>query len=298
MVNPIRIAVGIATAGRRQQLSLTLRQLETQILAPGQILVCPASPDDFDPAVGERLGSSFTLVRGPRGLCAQRNAILRESGSADVIVFFDDDFYPASDYLHIVGRLFAEHPDVVVATGHPRLDGASGPGIPHLRAVEYVESLTACPSAADKLSETYGGYGCNMAIRLAPVRQHAVEFDENLPLYGWLEDIDFSRRLAPYGRIVSTSQLRGAHLGTKSGRTSGRRLGYSQIANPVYLLRRGSLSPTYALRHMARNFFNNAFRCLHAEPWVDRRGRLVGNLVALSDLAVGKLDPRRILTMG
>jgi GT2 family glycosyltransferase len=298
MVSPLRIAVGIATAGRRQQISLALRQLEKQILAPSEVLVCPASQEDFDPESGERLGSTFRLVQGPRGSCAQRNAILRECTSADVIVFFDDDFYPASDYLQTVARLFAEHPAVVVATSHPRLDGASGPGIPHLRAVEYVESLPARPSAANDLNETYGGYGCNMAVRLAPVRQHAIEFDENLPLYGWLEDIDFSRRLAPHGRIVSTTALRGVHLGTKSGRTSGRRLGYSQIANPVYLLRRGSLSPTYALRHMAKNLLNNAFRCLHAEPWVDRRGRLVGNFVALSDLAVGKLDPRRILTMG
>jgi len=33
----------------------------------------------------------------------------------------------------------------------------------------------------------------------------------------------------------------------------------------------------------------------HPEPWVDRRGRVRGNLMAFRDLLRGRLDPRRIL---
>ena len=46
---------------------------------------------------------------------------------------------------------------------------------------------------------TFSGYGCNMAVRLAPMREHGLRFDERLPLYGWQEDVDLSRRLAAFG---------------------------------------------------------------------------------------------------
>src|SRR6202040_3955084 len=94
--------------------------------------------------------------------------------------------------------------------------------------------------------DCYGTYGCNMAFRLKPIVSHNVVFDDNLPLYGWQEDIDFSRRVLPYGRIVRSKSLRGVHLGIKLGRTSGVRFGYSQIANPIYLTRKGTMSRKHA----------------------------------------------------
>jgi hypothetical protein len=119
-------------------------------------------------------------------------------------------------------------------------------------------------------------------------------FDERLPLYGWLEDVDFSRQIARFGRIVSTEATRGVHLGVKLGRQPGVKLGYSQVANPLYLIGKGTMSPRRALLLIARNLAANTLRSLRAEPWVDRRGRLVGNCWAVLDLLTGRLDPRRI----
>src|SRR3546814_2466766 len=42
------------------------------------------------------------------------------------------------------------------------------------------------PPGAAWLEDVYNGYGCNMAIRMAPVREAGLLFDENLPFYGWL----------------------------------------------------------------------------------------------------------------
>ena len=84
------------------------------------------------------------------------------------------------------------------------------------------------------------------------------------------------------------------HLGNKRGRTSGLRLGYSQIANPVYMLRKGSLSFDYAMRQLGRNVIKNVARAAWPEPWVDRRGRLKGNFIALVDLLRGRIEPDRI----
>jgi hypothetical protein len=99
------------------------------------------------------------------------------------------------------------------------------------------------PIVNTQLCDTYKGYGCNMAPRLVPLHRHSLRFDEDLPLYGWLDDVDLCRRLSAYGRIVKNWNMIGVHLGTKRGRTAGIRLGYSQIANPIYLRRKGTLRP-------------------------------------------------------
>src|SRR5688572_12473242 len=127
MTPALRIAVGIATAGRPEQLALTLARLARQRRRADRLVVCPAGPDDIDLAALPPC--DVHVVRGPRGLTAQRNRILEACGAADVLVFLDDDFYPADDYLEHVEHLFEREPEVVIATNHPLLDGATGPGV-------------------------------------------------------------------------------------------------------------------------------------------------------------------------
>jgi succinoglycan biosynthesis transport protein ExoP len=292
-MQPLRVAIGIATSGRRVQMPLTLAQLARQGTKPQRLIVCPADADDYDPATAPPIGCPIDVLPGPRGLTLQRNRILESCADIDVLVFLDDDFYPAPDYVRQVVALFSAQPDIVIATNHPVCDGATGPGISHELAIEILAQSQRTQRPLS-IKSTYGGYGCNMALRVAPALAHGVRFDVNLPLYGWLEDIDFSRRMADHGRIVNCSSLLGVHMGVKHGRTSGLRVGYSQVANPLYLLRKGSLSATYSLRHLSRNVAKNLLRVAHPEPWVDRRGRLRGNLIAFGDLLLGRLDPRRI----
>jgi GT2 family glycosyltransferase len=291
------VVVGIATAGRREQLTRTLRQLAQQHRLPDRLFVCPASQNDYDDSYEPARGPPVELVTAKRGLCSQRNAILTAASDADLIVFFDDDFYPAPDYLERLLALFEEMPDVVGATARPGHDGASSAGLSHEFALDALARLPPLPAGHNFVRTTYGGYGCNMTFRLDPIRRHALRFDESLPLYGWLEDIDFSQRIAKHGRIVNDARLRGVHLGTKAGRTSGVRLGYSQVANPIYMTRKGSMNFCYAAKHVAKNVASNVGKSLRPEPWVDRRGRLKGNAFALQDLILGRLHPQRCLEL-
>jgi hypothetical protein len=112
-----------------------------------------------------------------------------------------------------------------------------------------------------------------------------------------LEDVDFSRQIAQFGRIVQVTGARGIHLGIKSGRQSGVRLGYSQIANPIHLLRKGTCSRRRALRLMGCNIAANVVKSMWSELYVDRFGRASGNFRALIDLVGGRLTPSRILTL-
>lgn len=291
----LKVAVGIPTSGRRDQLRLTLENLAHQKQLPERVLVCPADPNDFDRAAAMALPFPVVCVESPRGLSVQRNAIVRMACEAeDVLVFFDDDFYATSDYIEQSSGLMASEADIAIATHHPTLDGASNRGITHDEAIRTIRRVELEPLPSLRVGPTYAGYGCNMVIRLSLVRKHNIWFDENLPLYSWLEDVDFSRRLSPFGRIVECNRLRGVHLGTKCGRTSGVRFGYSQIANPMYMFRKGSMDLPYALRQMSRNVAMNTLFALWPEPWIDRVGRFKGNTIALRHLLSGELHPLKV----
>lgn len=290
----LKIAIAIATAGRRDVLSDTIGRLCGQTRMADELLICPAREQDFDPACLAGYPGVARVFHGPVGSSSQRNVLL-EATAADVVIFFDDDFLPADDYVAEVDMFFTAYPGVVVATGALVADGILGPGLAHDDGLRLLREAGA-GRANFSIVTTHNGYGCNMAVRMRAIRRHRIRFDERLPLYAWLEDLDFSRQLAAHGEIVRFSRLRGVHLGTKgSGRGPGLRLGYSQVANPVYLARKGTMAWPLARKHMAKNLLANAVRSLSPEPWVDRRGRLRGNLLAIRDWMRGRIDPRRIL---
>jgi hypothetical protein len=293
----LKIVVGIATSGRREVLTQMIGNLADQSRLPDSLVICPIRKEDVDEASLQCFPKQSTLVFGPVGLPAQRNKILSTIANADIVVFFDDDFFPDARYIENVEKLFKAYPEVVAVTGTLIADGAQGPGLTVEEGLELIRSEANSPRNAEEPIKGYGAYGCNMAYRLGPVLDHYVLFDENLPLYGWQEDIDFSVRIRQYGEIIKSSALRGVHLGTKVGRTSGIRFGYSQIANPIYLVRKGSMSGRHAAKLISRNIAANVTRSMFPEAWVDRRGRLKGNLLALIDIMRGRISPGRILQL-
>jgi glycosyltransferase involved in cell wall biosynthesis len=264
-------------------------------------VVCAVRPSDLAGLVLPTVGV-IVPARSP-GLTPQRNAILDRCGDVDVVVFFDDDFLPHAGYLEEIERAFAANPDVAMITGRVVADGIIGPGLSPesarciLDGPEIGRAGTARRPRSATLVEVYNGYGCNMAVRVSALEAGRLRFDESLPLYGWLEDVDFSRRLARRGRIAMCPLALGVHLGAKSARLSGVRLGYSQVANPLYLARKGTMATHRALHQILRNVAMNAARSLRPEPYIDRRGRLWGNLLGAADLLMNRLAPTRVLRL-
>lgn len=293
-VGGMRLVVGIATRGRAAILIETLHDLSRQNRLPDKIIVSYAENSDIDDAPNRF--SEVTFLRAPLGLTRQRNAILDNCTGCDLLLFIDDDFYLEAGYLKVMERLFVENPAIVAATGKVLADGIQGPGLTVEEAKALLVGLRSV-ERKQKLKKAFNTYGCNMSLRLETVRRHGLRFDELLPLYGWYEDVDFSRQLAPYGSIVKVSTARGVHLGAKGGRTSGLRLGYSQIANPIYLARKGSVSWLFALASMFSRVAKNLVKSLAPEAYVDRRGRLLGNALACRELFEGKLCPSKIMSL-
>jgi hypothetical protein len=291
---PLPVTIGIATTGRRDIVAQTIAHLGAQKDLPDCVILSIADPQDVDTASLPPTPFRLEVLTGPKGSCVQRNAILDAVGPQGIILFLDDDFLIADGYVSALRQLFDTLADVVVATGHLLADGIHGQGFSHEQGREI---LAQAPVPKSGVQEEYSAYGCNMAIRASVLADHPERFDEAMPLYGWLEDMDLTRRLARHGRILRSEALTGVHLGTRTGRAPGVNLGYSQVANPIYLIRKGTVRPAVVLRIMARNIAANLLRSLRPEPWIDRRGRLRGNMLALADLARGRCAPGRVLQL-
>lgn len=292
----LRIAIGIATAGRRELLTQTVEFLKCQTRPPDLLVICPLPSDGTDQNAFADFPCPALVRSGPVGLCAQRNMILSIVDTADIIVFFDDDYLPAPNYLEVLEDIFLSNGDVSGSTGVLLADDAKGPGLSVEKGLAILKASTFVGKGG--LERAFGLYGCNMAFRMKFIREDDIRFDENLPLYGWQEDIDFSLRISPFGRLVRSDRLLGVHLGVKAGRTSGVRLGYSQIANPIYLNRKGTMPWKFACKLILRNLAANFARSFYPEPWIDRAGRLKGNCMALIDALKGVASPMKILNLG
>jgi len=291
-IQRLKVSVVFATRGRPSVVEKTVRHLlKTQTVKPDDVVVSCVEPDD---AGGLADLDSVRVITGPAGLPAQRNTALSSlKPDTDIVVFFDDDFIAQRDWLLIAVQTFQDEKQVAGFTGRVLADGIKGPGISHDEAVRLLETDQERDTS---WNAAYSPYGCNMAFRMSAIS--GVRFDERLVLYGWLEDRDFGASIARRGgQLVKFNLAAGVHMGTKSGRVSGLKLGYSQIINPVYMLKKGTMSLREAAGQIFRNVASNLALSVRPEPFIDRRGRVKGNLVAVRDLLCGRLEPERAATL-
>ena len=291
---PTRTAIIIATKGRPLEVSKLLDALAAQTVRPERIVVSACDPSDVSEC--SDVAENVQFIFSSPGSCAQRNRALAEvRGKCDIIVFFDDDFIPSRFWVERIQTLLTSLPDVGMVTGRVLADGAKTGGIDWSTGKSLVDSAD---QAADRenldsreVVDTKSTYGCNMALRESSVGE--LEFDERLILYGWLEDWDFSVRASVGSRMVSTDWLWGVHLGSNRGRTSGGRFGYSQIVNPWYLMRKGTMPPLEAFGYIVRALSANAAGIVLRNQTVDRPGRLRGNLIGVKDIVFGTWAPEK-----
>ena len=290
-------AVIVSTRGRPDIVASLVQQLGEQTRPPEHIFIIATRADDIVPL--DQSQKNLTVRIGRPGSTFQRNDGLALAGSRfSYIVFFDDDFVPSRFWLERMEAIFESRPDVAGLTGDVLADGTRGPGIRLDDAQSMVARHDASPRHGGVLQErfAYGSnVGCNMAYRYSAI--HDITFDERLPLYAWHEDSDFRGQVERRGLFARADALLGVHLGHKQGRGSGVTLGYSQVANAVYLAKKGTVPSRFLAEITGKNVIINALRSFRPEPFVDRRGRLRGNMIALADVVRGRLAPERILEL-
>lgn len=288
----MKLSVIIATLGRKAHVSRLLQHLESQVRVPDEVIISTPDPSHVEVYQSDKFRVSY--VFGHTGSAVQRNVALEQAvGRADIVCFFDDDFIPADDYLAKLEAAFAANPTWSVIMGLVVADGARGTGLDWEEGMAALNAALAEPEDTQVIDHV-GAYGCNMSMRVSFVG--ALRFDERLPLYGWLEDIDLTSQLRRRGRVVEVRTLLGVHLGAKSGgRVSGERFGYSQVMNPIYLIRKGTVPFSFAMNLLMRNVSANLVKSIWPESHVDRRGRLRGNMLAGWHAVTGRIQPEYIL---
>jgi len=290
-------AIIISTRGRPDIVNALIRQIAEQSKPPEHIFVIASKADDV--AGLNQNQEHLTVQIGRTGSTFQRNDGLALAGSRfSYIVFFDDDFVPSRFWLERMSEIFELRPDIAGLTGTVLADGTRTAGIRLDDAQSMVRLRDSNPSHSGILHErfSYGSnIGCNMAFRYSAMR--GITFDEGLPLYAWHEDSDFRGQIERRGLVARADALWGVHLGHKQGRGRGVTLGYSQIANSVYLAKKGTVPTRFLAKIASKNLVINAVRSFWPEPFVDRRGRLRGNIIALADIVRGRIAPERILEL-
>ena len=289
----MKLGLVIASYGRSEILQQALMRLVSQPRVPDDIIISAVNPTDV-PEFSHCIANLRTVF-GSAGLTRQRNRGLScLIDTVDVIIFIDDDFIVGDDYFRRMESIFEQEPSIIGVNGHVVADGANSQGLTIEEGFQLLQQYGR-RRGAPWLHAIAGSYGCNMAFRSASIG--SVRFDERLPLYGWQEDLDFCGALRGAGWIVRTNFVWGVHLGTKRGKGSDLRLGYSQIINPAYIVSKGNMSRIYAFRLAAKNIIANLVKSVRPESYVDRRGRLLGNLIGIFHLMTGRLTPEYILNM-
>ena len=283
------VAVVLASANRAPLLADVLRDIRAQTLQPDHLVV--SVPDTASLPPVDDLGECQVVHAS--GLAAQRNAGVDAVPHADLVFFFDDDAVVRSDYLERGVEHFARNPGVVGLTGNVLCDGAAVEEIGREDALGSLRRSEASVVSTATKRRRRTLYGCNFAYRPAPADK--IRFDDRLPLYSWLEDHDFARRLMRSGELIWAADCVIVHRGAKSGgRQAHRRLGYSQVMNPAYLYSTGSFPLWLALWEVFRPTAKNVVQSAAGEHRVWRRERLCGNAMAARDVLARRFTPERI----
>ena len=300
------VHVVVATRGRAREVGHLLGNLGAQEVVPAVVVVVGASAADIavdSSCVPPGLNVVFRVAASP-GLTSQRNDAVRYlQASRDLdcrttVVFFDDDFRPDARWILECEELFSRDEDIVGLTGNVLADGIHGVSISEdeARAINAAGVQVGSHWACGTTRETLSVYGCNMAFRGSVFQ--SCSFDEGLPLYAWQEDRDLTGQARRLGRVLYYDPCKGVHLGVSGARTSGVRLGYSQIANLVYLCKKGTVEARTASRFIVTSLLSNIYHSVFPKAKFDHRGRLRGNLLAIVDCALGRSNPGKILQLG
>lgn len=284
-------SVIVASKGRGEILRETVLSFLAQSVPADEIIISVTGEADLphDGFPGE-----IQALYAPMGVTRQINAAVgRTDPRCDIVSIFDDDVELSPDYFANVQRLFSEHPEIVCFDGNPVASGVHN----HDDAREILQS-----SAGARESTAFAGghslWGCNMNIRRWVLDRE--KFDESLPLYGWLFDIEFGCRVAELGKFGRYNACRFIHLEVPQGRISGIKHGFSQIMNPIHLYKKRVMVKSLrdlVFGHLLKVVAVNLYWLLRRDKRIDRYGRLKGNFLAIYRALIGKTDPRQVETV-
>ncbi|WP_283180094.1 glycosyltransferase [Gemmobacter sp. 24YEA27] len=94
-----------------------LRDIARQTRLPDRVILVITAQEDLDFADLRDVPFSAQVLTAEPGLTRQRNAALEAAAPDDLLLFLDDDFVMAEDYVANLYLLLTTMPDLVMLTG-------------------------------------------------------------------------------------------------------------------------------------------------------------------------------------
>jgi glycosyltransferase involved in cell wall biosynthesis len=251
------VSVAVCTYQRASSLQRFVLSLAAQSLSPDSLIVVDASRDVETECILQEfieLGNiSFSVlylrVNGHlRGLTRQRNVAL-DWCATDLIAFFDDDIVLEPDCVKEMESAIRQSEDIV-GIGARILDEDAKPGllwnslqwlgaVPDLTPGEYQRSGLIAPlrllgEYQNEIDVDRLPGGCTVWRTSLAQKERFSEFFHG---YAQSEDLEFSLRMAKYGRLVASGKAQARHLHATQGRPDQIGLGRMGIINRHFIHR-------------------------------------------------------------
>jgi hypothetical protein len=306
MISPVifpvlsKVGVIIATTGRREVVTQTIDSILHRASLPACIVVVGAQKSDLPESDWSQSATRIILTLAPqKGSALQRNyGLALLPSTIEFVSFLDDDVELHDQYFYEVNNVFEQSPTLVAFSGMVLTNG----NIETNKARKQLDEHNipeGMPFFGHFPNKWPGLYGCSMNMRREIIE--LVKFDDNLPLYAIGEDTEVGFRLSQHGEVGGSARCPLVHLATRSGRIAEVGVGYAQIVNFIYFAHKEIGYPRFfcyferLIKVPLANLIFSVFPRLDTHTFVDRKGRLRGNLLAFRDLIQGKAHPSRLL---
>lgn len=256
------LTVAVCTYQRARALERFLDSLETQSQLPNLLLIIDASlnaeTENLLKARSWKIGQvAYLHVSGNlKGLTRQRNVAL-DWCPTHLIVFFDDDIVLEPGCLDAMIASIQNSADIVGACAQIKVEDA--------RPGSFWKSLRLLGAMPDLIPGKYHRSGLVAPLRLlgdissdidigrlpggcTAWRTHLARkerFNDVFSGYAQSEDLEFSLRMAKYGRLVVSCQAKVLHLHAEQGRPDQFRLGRMGVVNRFYIFSSTFLDRTW-----------------------------------------------------
>lgn len=268
------ISVIIPTKDRHKDIIRCLNSLENQSMLPNEIIIIDSSEAiNKSKELEEKIKkyNKFEIkyqYTDKRGAAVQRNIGINEiSKGSEFVFFFDDDVVLEKDYIEVIYKMYKNDikNEIGGIAGYTLIDG----------------NTVYDGNEKEELIDVKSLYGCCSSYRTSAIK--GIFYDENLALYSWLEDWDFSFRVSKKYKLKKCNIAYLYHYHSPSGRVSERKFGFVQIANRNYLYKKNNIFNKreyifyfgQALKNLVRGY-NRIYR-----------ERFIGNYIAIKEVVFG-----------
>jgi glycosyltransferase involved in cell wall biosynthesis len=235
-------SVIICTKDREKDLLECIDSLNAQTLLPEELVIVDAGKENgIKGKLEEKVKTTpikLKYIRTEPGLTRQRNIGVKNA-KGDIVFFFDDDVILDKDYTANIMKIYSSHQNENLGGVGGKIVKATPPPL-YWRLFNKIfllnrhgALLPAHTFSPGKVTKARALSGCNMSY-IREIFQE-LDFDEHIPGYGLMEDVDFSFRVSQRYQLLLTPDAKLEHKQSPVSRDKISRLVQMQSYNSFYL---------------------------------------------------------------